>query len=427
MEAIKPGIKPNNFKNNNYFITQINKAYSLTLIVLLSGLLISFVVNIFENDWKYFDTILYTFGSTLFICCFYINHIGKYKLSATIFVLGISALLFILTLNSKDVYLSRILNLVLIPMVFIYISGTKRPIYVALVLLMAHLLSYGLIMGSSPYLSNSFHSNFQLVFIYIIAFICLLGLTIIIKTYVENSIVQNIKLVKKLNRKNREVVSKNAELENFAFLISHDLKSPLQVMNGFTNLLAKDLERNETKNLIKYSSYINDQSKKLTKMIDDVLDYSKLDQSFVADNGYIDLNPVVETVKSKLDLDKKDAIITYDSLGKLKAKESLIKILFQNLIENGLKYNKSEKPAVHITSETIKTKKIIKVIDNGIGIDESNRESVFHLFKRLHNGGEFKGTGIGLATCKKITEKHLNGKITVQENPGGGSVFSISV
>jgi len=299
MEAIKSSTKPSNSKKNNYFNIQINKAFNLTLVALLTGLLISFVVNIFENNWKVFDTILY--------------------------------------------------------------------------------------LDSSTYLSNSFHSNFQLVFIYVISFICLLGLSIIIKTYVEDGIIQNVKLVKNLNKKNKEIISKNIELENFAYLISHDLKSPLQVMNGFTDLIAKDVERNETKNLKK------------------------------------------ETVKSQLDLNKKDTTITYDYLGKLEGKESLVKILFQNLIENGLKYNKSEKPTIHITSETDKTKKIIKVIDNGIGIDESNRENVFHLFKRLHNSGEFKGTGIGLATCKKITEKHLKGKIAVHENPGGGSVFSISI
>jgi len=229
-----------------------------------------------------------------------------------------------------------------------------------------------------------------------------------------------------LEKQNKKLASANKELEKFAYIASHDLKTPLRNINSFLHLITRKLKQEQNEELLEYIGYASNSAKQMHYLIQDILEYSRLNgESFTF--GEIDLNELLPKVIKNIQgvISEKNAQVTFENLPILQGHESQLILLFQNFIENAIKYNTSESPTVSITSIENKETFILEIKDNGIGISEEYFDKIFEMFTRLHNQEEFQGSGIGLAICQKIVEYH-GGKIELKSKLDEGTTFSIS-
>ncbi len=219
----------------------------------------------------------------------------------------------------------------------------------------------------------------------------------------------------------------NAELEQFAYIASHDLQEPLRSIASFAQLLLKRYKNKLDSDADEYIDFIVGGALRLKKLIIDLLEYSRIgtrgkpfkeiDTNLTLTNALNDLNHLIE---------RENAKITHDPLPVIVADETQIKQLFQNLISNGIKFRSKESPKIHITGKLENDHWLFSVCDNGIGIDSQYFERIFVIFQCLHKVDEYEGTGIGLAICKKIVERH-RGKIMVESELEKGSTFSFLI
>ena len=230
-------------------------------------------------------------------------------------------------------------------------------------------------------------------------------------------------------RKQAEALEKaNAQLKNFAYNASHDLKEPLRTMSTFSKLLkdrAGDRLKEEEKDFL---NFISNSAKRMDSMVNDLLDYATISKKLVT-NDSVDLNTVMQNIESDISvlLTEVKGKLEYDTLPSIISNHTLVTQLFQNLISNAIKFRKTElTPLVQIRYEETEMAHVISVKDNGIGIKESNLEKIFDIFTRLHSSADYSGSGIGLATCKQITEE-LGGKLEVSSVFGAGSCFKVSL
>jgi PAS domain S-box-containing protein len=230
-----------------------------------------------------------------------------------------------------------------------------------------------------------------------------------------------------LRRKNEDLERSNAELEQFAYVASHDLQEPLRKVASYMELVTERYRKRLDQDGIEFIDYAVDGARRMKIMIDDLLVYSRVGtkgHTFVA----IDMMKVMHDVLNDLELviRESDAVVSYDSLPVVSADNSQLQQLFRNLIGNALKYRGPDPPQIHVSAERHKLAWQFCVKDNGIGIEPRFFERIFNIFQRLHPRGQFEGTGIGLAICKKIVERH-GGKIGVESTPGKGSTFFFSL
>ncbi len=230
-----------------------------------------------------------------------------------------------------------------------------------------------------------------------------------------------------LDSRTQELTESNRELEQFAQVAAHDLKSPLRSVA--TNcLLFEESCGNELNPEAKvYARNAVEGARAMNNVIDDILEYSRVGRE-VSLREPIPLNQVAHSVLSNLEavISQKNATVTLDSLPTLKGNLSLLTRLMQNLIENAIKFSDKSQPKIHISAHKNGSEWLISVQDNGIGIDPQYFGRIFEMFKRLHSSSEYPGTGAGLSICKKIVEKH-GGKIWVESKPGVGSTFIFSL
>ncbi len=230
-----------------------------------------------------------------------------------------------------------------------------------------------------------------------------------------------------LAKKTTELERSNADLEQFAYIVSHDLQSPLVVVAGFADLLARRCQGKLDDKAEEFITHIQAGVKRLQHLINDLLDYSR-----VATRGKefapVDCNAVLEQVLTDLSLlmQEKGAAVTYDHLPTVMADASQLGRVFQNLIGNALKFCREEAPQVQIGAERGDQEWRFRVRDNGIGIPAKDFDRIFMMFERLHDQSEYPGTGIGLAICQKIVERH-GGRIWLESEPGVGSTFWFTI
>jgi len=237
-----------------------------------------------------------------------------------------------------------------------------------------------------------------------------------------------IKLNESLLAKTVELADSNAELEQYAYVASHDMQEPLRMVTSFLLLLEKKYKNTLDDTGKKYIHFAVDGAKRMRQIILDLLDFSRVGQNYIKPKE-IDLKGLIQEIQSlyRKEIEEKRGVILLGELPPIIASESPIRQVFQNLISNALKYSRSETP-VRIRIEAIDLNEFwqFSVADNGIGISEEYYEKIFVIFQRLHNLEQFSGTGIGLAVTKKIIEK-LGGKIWVQSEDGEGSTFYFTV
>lgn len=230
-----------------------------------------------------------------------------------------------------------------------------------------------------------------------------------------------------LNKRADELIASNAELEQFAYVASHDLQEPLRMVSSFLQLLEKKYKPHLDEVATLYINYAVDGAERMKRLILDLLEYSRVgtntDELVETDFAEV-MQQVVETFTDKIG--ETDAQIKVNALPVLKANKMQVTQLLQNLVSNSFKYNTSPAPQIEVGCQDNGNAWQFFVKDNGIGIEAKFFEKIFVIFQRLHNKSRFSGTGIGLAICKKIVEKH-GGSIWVQSRPGEGSTFFFTI
>lgn len=223
------------------------------------------------------------------------------------------------------------------------------------------------------------------------------------------------------------LVNKNKELEQFAYIASHDLQEPLGTVSSFVELLHQEYQGELDDKANQYIRFIKESTERMRNLMKGLLEYSRIGQQKTTE--MVDCNEILKAVLEdfQTDIYEKKAKIESKQLPKLQAYPIELKQLFQNLISNALKYSKQNAPLViNISAHQYNGGWQFEFKDNGIGIDEKFKEKIFVIFQRLHNKSEYRGTGIGLAHCRKIVEMH-HGKIWVESAPNIGSEFCFTL
>ena len=219
----------------------------------------------------------------------------------------------------------------------------------------------------------------------------------------------------------------NKELEQFAYVASHDLQEPLRMVSSFTQLLEKRYAHQLDADAREFIAFAVDGATRMQKLINDLLDFSRITtrgKEFTKLDATTILGYALSNLHEKIK--ENGAIVTNDELPFIKGDESQLIRLFQNLIGNAIKFRSEESPRIHISFQTIPDYWQISVKDNGIGINPEYNERIFQIFQRLGNIKKYPGTGIGLAVCKRIVERH-GGIIWVESEEGKGSIFHFTI
>jgi len=230
-----------------------------------------------------------------------------------------------------------------------------------------------------------------------------------------------------LQETNRLLKQSNADLENYTYVVSHDLKAPLRAIRSFSTFLLEDYGGKIDDTGQDYLNRIVKAAENMNALIGDLLLLSRVGRKFTKVER-VDLNDLLEEVISDLKpmIEKSDSEVVVNELPTIPIQRTWIKQLFMNLIDNGLKFNKSETPRVEVKCSTRAKDYLFSVHDNGIGIKQQYHRRVFNLFERLNGKEEYEGTGAGLAICKKVVED-FGGRIWVESTPGKGSTFFFTI
>ncbi|WP_172665956.1 ATP-binding protein [Flammeovirga sp. OC4] len=237
---------------------------------------------------------------------------------------------------------------------------------------------------------------------------------------------ENNKYINSIKDKQEQLERKNYELEHFTYICSHNLSEPLRTTSSFLKFIKKEAQGSNEKFDL-YFDYIHDEMKIMDQMILSLLTFSKLshEQEFKVTN----LNGILAEIRNeKKDvISQKNVVFTYNVLPEIDAVPELIKLLFEHLITNAIKYqNESAIPEINITYKECSTYWQFCISDNGIGITDQNQDKIFDMFTRLHLKSEYEGIGVGLAFCKKIVEMH-NGCIWFKPKQNEGSQFFFTI
>jgi len=220
----------------------------------------------------------------------------------------------------------------------------------------------------------------------------------------------------------------NAALEQFAYVASHDLQEPLRTMSSFAQLLTKKYDGKLDSEADKYLAFIVDASQRMSDLVRDLLEYARAATEEERPSS-VALDEDLEAALTHLTqaVEESGASITHDPMPTIQVDRGQMVRLFQNLIGNALKYRKpNQPPKIHVSAEQAGSEWVITVEDNGIGFDPEYAGTIFMPFKRLHQVGEYPGSGVGLAICKRIVEAH-GGRIWAESKPGEGATFRFTL
>jgi len=232
---------------------------------------------------------------------------------------------------------------------------------------------------------------------------------------------------KQIELQNQKLENSNKELKQFAYIASHDLKEPLRMIGSYTSLLHRRYSDKLDEGAQEFMGFITEATTRMNKLLDDLLTYSKVGtQEFEKES--VKMGDIVEVALANLQLNirQKEAKVHVGSLPKVSVSRSQMGQLLQNLVSNALKFSDINNPQIWIDVQKNGKAYIFSVKDNGIGIAEEHQERIFEMFTRLHTRQEYEGTGIGLATCKKIVEQH-GGRIWVESQQNQGSTFFFTI
>jgi light-regulated signal transduction histidine kinase (bacteriophytochrome) len=242
----------------------------------------------------------------------------------------------------------------------------------------------------------------------------------------DNYVYVMLRNVTELERTKNELELKNKELSQLAYLVSHDLKGPLHTINSLVQLIKDKFQQQVDPKAEVLFSHLSNVTKRMETLITDLLDYSGIGQGTKIST--VDCGKLVEDIQQDLASKIKETNTTFDvgKLPKVQGFETELRMLFQNLISNAIKFRRPEiSPTISIYAKE-QDGWTFSVQDNGIGIADKHKDKIFHVFQRLHTTSAYEGTGIGLAHCKKIVEMH-KGDIWVDSKLGEGSTFYFTI
>lgn len=251
--------------------------------------------------------------------------------------------------------------------------------------------------------------------------------TMVSKTELEKEIVVRKEAEKQLQQTVKALEQSNEDLQQFAYVASHDLQEPLRMVSSFTQLLADRYADQLDEKAHKWINFAVDGATRMQKLIQDLLSFSRVNTR----GGEFEetaLDDVIDEVKSNLQLALQESCARLETVGlpMVRADRNQMVMLFQNLVANAVKFCKGKPPEIRIFSEKQDNHWLIHVQDNGIGIEPAFINQIFIIFKRLHTREEYPGTGLGLAVCKRIVQRH-NGWIWAESEPGKGTIFNIAL
>ena len=223
-----------------------------------------------------------------------------------------------------------------------------------------------------------------------------------------------------------ELTRSNEELERFAYVASHDLQEPLRMVSSYTQLLARRYQGRLDEKADRFIGYAVDGAARMQGLINDLLAYSQVGRA--GERRPVDAGEVFAEALARLELavGRAGATVTAGPLPRVVAEPTELLQVFQNLVSNALKFRRDEAPRVRVSATRSGSEWVIAVADNGMGIEPGYFDRVFVVFQRLHPPGTYPGTGIGLAICKKVVERH-GGRIWIESAPGRGSTFFFSL
>jgi chemotaxis family two-component system sensor kinase Cph1 len=240
---------------------------------------------------------------------------------------------------------------------------------------------------------------------------------------VANDITERKQAEAALTRQAEELSRSNTELQQFAYVASHDLQEPLRMMASFAQLLAMRYKEHLDADANEFIDYIVDGAARMQRLINDLLSYSRIGRR-ARDFAPTDCGAVLRTVCANLRaaIEESGAVVIPDPLLTVMADETQLVQLFQNLLGNAIKFRGDKPVLIYVGAERRGNDWLFRLRDNGIGIEPQYVERIFLIFQRLHGRSQYPGTGIGLAIAKKIVERHA-GRIWVESEPGKGSTF----
>jgi light-regulated signal transduction histidine kinase (bacteriophytochrome) len=232
---------------------------------------------------------------------------------------------------------------------------------------------------------------------------------------------------RELDQRAEQLSRSNQELSQFAYVASHDLQEPLRMVASFMSLLRRRYADQLNAEANEFIDFAVDGAERMKSLINDLLGYSRISNSPL----HLSRVRLSDTLAGILVLlrtriEEAHATVSFDDMPVIQADAGQMERLFRNLIDNALKYRSDAAPDIRISAERLGDFWSFAISDNGIGIDPIYAEKIFAIFSRLHSRDKYQGTGIGLAACRKIVERH-GGTIHVEENPTGGSVFRFTL
>lgn len=325
-------------------------------------------------------------------------------------------------------YLSGILiyPLVISLAIFFIIDPLKRFIYALLCLLGCIIFIVKLKTSEFQNLENNFLEE-SIIVIGLLTGLFIIGFNYFVVVFrYQNKLEENELLLNNKNQQLNNYIDSNLQLENFAHLASHELKTPLRNILNFSKLLSKKIGSSISPQENEMLTIIENQAIEMDELIKDLFELSSVSNEPMK-TSKVELDLILNNM-IKFDFFENKANIKILWIPKeIFANRSHIIEVFKNLISNALKFVSPDKKAeIVIDCKESNQEYQFSVSDNGIGISKTNREKVFLIFKRLHSRTDFEGTGIGLAICKKIIERHL-GRIWIEDNPLGGTIFKFTI
>ncbi len=231
-----------------------------------------------------------------------------------------------------------------------------------------------------------------------------------------------------LEERSADLQRSNAELEEFAYVASHDLAEPLRAMGGYADLLGRRYGDQLDARAERYLSGITGGAERMRGLIDDLLAYSRAGRREL-DMKPVDMGTLLDGVRADLTVAIREAkaeVVVEGELPTVVADQSQIRMVLQNLLANAIKFRGEDTPRIVVSAEGTTTEWYFHVADNGIGIEPHHADRIFRMFQRLHTREEFDGSGIGLALCQRVLARH-GGKIWVEPDIAHGSVFSFTL
>lgn len=231
----------------------------------------------------------------------------------------------------------------------------------------------------------------------------------------------------KLEQLVEDLEESNERLEQFAYAASHDLQEPLRMVSTYLQLIERRYEDALDEEGEELFEYARNGADRMRSMIDGLLQYSRI-ESMGNKFEPVELDAVLDDVCEDLrvTIEESGADITSDQLPRVNGDESQLRQVFQNLLTNAIKFSGEAPPQVHVSAEQDGDEWLIAVTDHGVGVDPDHQEQIFEVFEGFHEGGDYPGTGIGLAVCERIVERH-EGEIWVESEPGEGATFMFTL